>query len=160
VWGLGHCSIAGFCYESAAYVAGYCTKKIGGKKAKEHYDAREPEFCTMSKGRASYDPETGEYIPSGGLGYEFFENYTFDLYSHDCVVLRGGAKVSVPPYYDKLLQRSDPELYERVKTARRERYREGDGELPFSIDKSQLDRTESARIALFRNQLRKYENGH
>lgn len=161
-WPFGHSSIADFCYESAAYVAGYTAKKIGGSKAASHYDDRVPEFCTMSKGRAGHDPLTGEYLPAGGLGYAYFQDFHEDFYSRDYVVANG-ITCAVPAYYDRLLKRTNPEWLADLKSARiakaEEKSAESETGFTFSLERDQLDRTEKARVALFENTLRKYENG-
>lgn len=117
VWGLGHAWIGDLTFESAAYVACYCLKKVSGSKSwtdkkgvfhpskDEHYGARKPEYTTMSK--------------KPGIGANWLEagNNLFETYRDDSVVMRG-KEMMPPPYYDKLLERVDPALFERVKRER------------------------------------------
>ena len=49
LWTFGFSTIGDVTFESAAYVARYCTKKITGDKADEHYNGRSPEYVTMSR---------------------------------------------------------------------------------------------------------------
>lgn len=76
------------------------------------------------------DPETGEleetkkreYVTMSlrpyGLGQQWFEKYwRTDVYPQD-FVLYEGRKFKPPRYYDKLLEKKDPEMYERVKRKR------------------------------------------
>lgn len=42
LWPMGFSVLAGFSFESAAYTARYCVKKITGQKAESHYNGRTP----------------------------------------------------------------------------------------------------------------------
>lgn len=116
LWGKGRSEIGEVTFESAAYTARYCTKKITGDMAKDHYtvillDGRmveiEPEFAMMSLGRNRGD----------GIGAKHFDKYRDEIYPEDECVIRG--KRSKPPrYYDKLLEETDVDLYEEVKRNR------------------------------------------
>lgn len=56
LWGMGHCPVGNVTFDSAAYVARYCMKKVTGDLADAHYAVdtpngifqREPEFAHMS----------------------------------------------------------------------------------------------------------------
>lgn len=105
VWGFGFVTIGEVTFESAGYVARYCTKKITGKRAIAHYKGKEPEFALMSR------------MP--GIGKEWFEKYQTDVYPKDFVTLRG-IKMQPPRYYDDLLEKQSQNIYNRVKEARLE----------------------------------------
>lgn len=84
---LGQISVGKFNYDTAAYCAQYCTKKINGK-LKEFYKKFNvvPEFIRMSK----------------GLGKS---SYNDDLYDNGSIIIpsSGEAHVSaIPRYFDKL----------------------------------------------------------
>mgnify|MGYP001506359224 CR=1 FL=1 len=49
LWPYGHSVVSGFSFESAAYTARYCVKKINGNDAADHYGSRVPEFNAMSR---------------------------------------------------------------------------------------------------------------
>lgn len=99
LWGLGDTYIEDMNFKACAYVAGYITKRITGEKALDHYGLLKPEFATMSR--------------NPGLGAAWFDKYKTDIYPRDEVVLNG--KTSRPPkFYDSLLERSNPDLLERV----------------------------------------------
>lgn len=116
LWQRGHASVAALTYETAAYTARYVMKKITGPDAKKHYEridaetgevfARVPEFCLMS------------LRPAIGKGW--FERFSGELWPADSVIMQG-KEVSVPRYYDKLLERKDAEALAEVKSARQER---------------------------------------
>lgn len=102
----GHCYIGDVTFESAAYVARYCTKKITGKKADEYYSGRQPEYMTCSKKPA--------------IGKEWLDRYLSDVFPHDEIIMRG-KKMRVNRYYEKYLEKLDPEMLTSVKINREEK---------------------------------------
>lgn len=108
VWPYGRHRLSEVTFESAAYVARYCLKKITGTSAEDHYGDRTPEFQRSSK----------------GLGKDHFEKWTSDIYPSDHVVLPGRGSFLPPPYFDRLLEKVDPTLYSKVKKSRQEAHEE------------------------------------
>lgn len=102
----GYCYIGDVTFESAAYVARYCTKKITGKKADEYYSGRQPEYMTCSKKPA--------------IGKEWLDRYLSDVFPHDEIIMRG-KKMRVNRYYEKYLEKLDPEMLTSVKINREEK---------------------------------------
>ena len=98
LWGKGYCSVGNATFESAAYVARYCMKKINGK-ALEVRDA-----C----GLLPYERITDdlrlvelrhEYVTMSrrpGVGRSWFDKFYKDVYPHDYVICRGGVKLPPP----------------------------------------------------------------
>jgi len=106
LWPFGHSTVCDFSFETAAYVARYCTKKINGSQAVDHYGGRVPEFAGMSL--------------KPGIGKTWFDKYAkSDLFPHDNVISRG-ARSKPPRYYDVLRERADPDGFAKAKEARRE----------------------------------------
>lgn len=108
-WKKGFTSIGEVTFESAGYVARYCTKKITGKNKEKHYRDKEPEFALMSR------------MP--GIGYEWLKKYRSDIYPKDYFHL-DGKKMRPVKYYDRKLMRelSDKgryEEYEKIKERRK-----------------------------------------
>lgn len=101
LWPYGFSLIGGVTFESAAYVARYCLKKITGEQATEHYQGRRPEYATMSN----------------GIGAEWLEKFHRDVYPKDFVT-RDGIKMKPSRYYDELMEKWDPELMRRVRAER------------------------------------------
>lgn len=109
----GKCIIGKVTFESAAYVARYTTKKITGKRARDHYrpiitnDGREiervPEFSQMSK------------KPSIGKGW--FDKYYKDIYRHDVMSVRC-KNMRPPKYYDKEYEKMEPKKMAFIKVRR------------------------------------------
>jgi len=114
IWPWGFSSIADLSFESAAYVARYCLKKITGDESEHHYrhvnhDTGEVTQLTPEFARMSLKP---------GIGGRWFDLYSSDVYNgHDYVVVNG-KQCRPPRYFDRLLERSDPVRYEEVKTDR------------------------------------------
>ncbi len=88
LWPFGYHSFGMVTFDSAAYVARYCTKKITGPAAEVHYQGREPEFALMSR--------------RPGIGAPWLERFQQDVYPSDTVVLRDGLKLRPPKYFDNL----------------------------------------------------------
>lgn len=108
LWPFGYSSVSDFSFETAAYVARYCTKKITGKKSLEHYRGRLPEFAIY--------PTRG-----GGLGKPWFDKYgKTDVIPTDSCIARY-VKCGVPEYYDRLRSRFDPDGLAEAKRLRSER---------------------------------------
>jgi hypothetical protein len=143
LWTLGLSEIGNVTFESCAYVARYALKKITGSYANEHYADRltgeilPPEYVTMSR--------------RPGIAADWYKRFKSDAYPSDFLIVRG-AKVTPPKFYDRLLEKENPELYEKIKKRRRAnaRIREQDN------DSFRLPVKEScaeARIKLLRRTL-------
>lgn len=103
-WTQGMHRYSDVTFESAAYVARYHLKKISGPNAAAHYGDRIPEFVS----------------PGKGIGRSHFKAWKHDVYPSDSVVLPGRGAFLPPPYYDRLLEKTDPRLFESVKAKRSE----------------------------------------
>lgn len=111
---FGFTEISDVTFESCAYVARYCTKKINGSQAEEHYSIvdeqgnvykREPEFSTMSR--------------RPGIGLEWYEKYKdTDVWAHDRVHIRGNKFCTPPRYYGNKFEISNPVEYTSIKEKR------------------------------------------
>jgi hypothetical protein len=114
LWPYGFSTIGDVTFESAAYCARYCLKKINGDKKEEHYNyicpetgeiiKITPEYATMSRGNnyPAHDPRH-----TRGLGYSWFKKYQKDVFPHDYVVIRDKLKLSPPNYYLDLLNEEE-----------------------------------------------------
>lgn len=103
LWPHGNSIIGNATFESAAYVARYCTKKITGPLAKNHYNGRMPEYATMSR--------------KPGIGKLWLEKFTNDVFDNDFIIIRGH-KCKVPKYYDKCYDLTNPKEYGNIKANR------------------------------------------
>lgn len=106
-------------FESAAYVSRYATKKINGDRAEHHYKRVDPstgetiqllpEFATMSL--------------KPGIANDWYQKFNKDVYPADEVITRGSSS-KPPKFYDRQLEKQDPELYEKIKNRRIEKAKE------------------------------------
>jgi hypothetical protein len=110
----GFHEITSVTFETCAYVARYCVKKVNGEKADEHYTyldeqgnfhKRVPEYSTMSR------------RPGIGLGW-FNEFKDTDVYAWDEIIVRGHKKCKPPRYYDRKYEESNPFEYSKIKEKR------------------------------------------
>lgn len=121
MWGLGDCKIAAVTFETCAYVARYCLKKVDGvKREAGHYavyDAdgviheRLPEFSHMSR--------------RPGIGSTYFAKYGSEIKAHDSIIMNGKEVPSIR-YYDMKIEKDDPARFKEIKD-RRDARRSGDG---------------------------------
>jgi len=104
-WGNGRATISEVTFESAAYVARYSLKKHLGPGSKLQYAGKIPEYVTMSR--------------NPGIAADYFHQFHTDVYPYDEVVPGPGRPASLPPkYFDKLLEKVDPTLFEKIKLKR------------------------------------------
>lgn len=100
LWPWGYCLIGQVTFESAAYVARYCTKKITGKAAENHYRLIHPDT-----GEIHYrTPEYNQMSLRPAIGRPWLDRFFSDVYPKGvCVV---NAKTVKPPrYYDKVFKK-------------------------------------------------------
>ncbi len=125
LWSHGHAGIGEVTFESAAYVARYCLKKITGEDAEAHYRREYIEDVDGSAygektiplyGFVQLNPEFTHMSLKPGIGADFQKKWVDDIYPHDYVVINGH-KTKPPRYYDTLYKKQDPgeffELQER-----------------------------------------------
>lgn len=115
-WGMGLCSFGDITFESAAYTARYCTKKITGDKARDHYSTVDPETGEITE----RTPEFMGCSQRPAIGIPFLEKYGRDIYEKDQVILRG-KPMRPPRAYDKWAADNLPTLWENVRRSRFER---------------------------------------
>lgn len=113
VWDFGQSEIGSVTFESAAYVARYCTKVVNGPRAKDHYEVAD----VVSGEVQSLQPEYSTMSRRPGIGAGWFAKFRSDVYPSDQVVSRGFPG-KPPRYYDTLLEREDSQMLEEVKFGR------------------------------------------
>lgn len=120
IWTEGHAWIGELDVATCNYVAGYVMKKISGEKAETHYLRTDeagndfwiqPEFSLMSRNPA--------------IGKKWWERFHQDVSSADGV-WHHATKTKPPRYYDKLLERVNPGLHDRIKNQRLEKAEDKD----------------------------------
>lgn len=104
LWTEGFSSVGDVTAKSAAYVANYTNSKLSSAVLK--LNGFKPEFSQGSN--------------RPGIGKSWFDKYYTDWYPDDEVVV-AGFKQKPPKYYDKLLERINPEMFASVKASRIEK---------------------------------------
>lgn len=103
-WPNGYSMVCQVSWETCAYVARYCTKKLSGDFA-EFYQTFNilPEFALMSR--------------KPGIAYQYFEDHKDEIYRTDEIFLQmasGGKSVKPCRYYDKMYDLENPELMQLI----------------------------------------------
>jgi hypothetical protein len=115
LWGHGKVILGNISYHSANYIARYTTGKQGGKFKAGHYQRINP----ATGERYSVEPEFLLSSTTPAIGKRWFDKYWKDVYPADFVLYgQNNTKRMPPPYYDLLLSRAQPDIYEAVKAAR------------------------------------------
>lgn len=116
-WGMGHVTISPVTGKTALqYCAKYAQKVPNTKKAKKEWEItrpnQEPQFQLVSQ--------------RPGLGHDYFMKYKDNLYNQGQIHVRNANGVmkhyAIPKYFDRLLERYDPEKFEEL-TREREKFR-------------------------------------
>lgn len=115
LWPFGFSSIGEVTFESAAYVARYCMKKVTGDGAGLHYltDHVDPDTGEVF----SKVPEFNHMSLKPGIGAGWLEKWESDVYPQDYVIVRG-KKMKPPKYYDRRYSERAPLDFEAVQFAR------------------------------------------
>lgn len=110
IWQKGFVTVAEFNWNTAAYTSRYVMKKANGIDSDSYVALDiEPEKPRMSR--------------RPGIARSFYEAHFGSIYDLDEIVLpsgnNGSLKVVSPPrYFDEILKRDDPSLYEKIKADR------------------------------------------
>lgn len=106
-WGHGNVSCGDVCIKSIAYVCGYVLQKQYGADAKGHYDDRVAPYNTMSRRPA--------------IGQRWIDAYSGDVYGYDRIVTEDNKFLQPPKFYDKWLEKRDPDRLKQIKAERRDK---------------------------------------
>lgn len=115
LWPHGQHRIAELTWENAAYTARYVMKKITGQKKETHYTAINIETGEI----INLEPEFNDMSRRPGIGNNWYEKYKKSVYMEKRIGVRVRGAITAPPrYYDKLLQKQEPEKYKHIKQRR------------------------------------------
>jgi len=104
LWPDGFNILGDVTFDSAAYVARYCLKKVSGVRGVSAvYGDREPEFTAKSN--------------RPGLGTAYYLKYGNEVRAHDNVIVHG-KEVRPPRFYDSMTEVVDPALFLIIKKNR------------------------------------------
>ncbi len=115
LWPFGFSTVGEFTFETAAYVARYCVKKVTGELAREHYERVDVETGELVLLQSEYT--TMSRRP--GIGRYWFEEFGDEVFPSDEVIING--KVASPPrYYADIFEFHDPEGMDFVRAKRKD----------------------------------------
>lgn len=121
-WKLGHADFGvGVHADSAAYVAGYVTKKVTGKKADEVDENGLKPYELFDSATGEIIQRTPEYARMSrrpGLGAGFYDLYGHEIRRDDFVVV-DGKRLRVPKYYDNMSDTWDSAKHAAIRMERR-----------------------------------------
>lgn len=143
LWPLGFSSVGEVTFESAGYVARYTLKKVpvvrGSRDGEVESGVLVPRW---SRGVLQPVPEYMTMSRRPGIGAGWLAKYRSDVYPRDRVVVRGGAQMRPPRFYD---ERLSPEALSLVKEARRARAEE--------LNPEEVQRVAKVNRELFRRRM-------
>lgn len=147
LWPHGYAHLGSLNVRSAAYAARYVLKKVTGSNADRHYRRVDADGVVHE-----LVPEFARMSLRPGIASAWFRKFGADVTTFDYVV-HEGKKFAVPKYYDRLLEREDPDLLARWKEDRELRA------LPFRPDGSpdRLLVRETVEAARIKTLTRSYE---
>lgn len=115
LWKQGFAVHGEVSYQSAAYVARYCMKKVTGAKADDYYTRVDPDTGEVYW----IEPEYSAMSRRPGIGSEWYERYKSDFFPRDETPVPGrGVHPGTPRYYMEKLREVDPDVYDDVKQRR------------------------------------------
>ena len=106
IWGKGFITVGDMNYQSACYVARYCTKKMFNKVKNQDLKKAEiqPEFILMSR--------------NGGIGIKYWEQYQKKILENEGIILNSNGKIKckqIPRYFEKKYKEQDEIKFEKYK---------------------------------------------
>lgn len=111
-WGLGQVQIGELTYQSAQYCAGYIFKKKLGHAGKSAYKVVDLDGVVHD-----VSPEFARMSLKPGIGHDWYMRHRGDFHNWDKAV-HDGKLFPVPKYYDRLLERVDPQRLSDLREAR------------------------------------------
>lgn len=108
IWGKGFIDIEPAVWDTMAYVAGYCEKKLFGPIGEEIWATKGqlPVFAHMSR--------------NPGIGRIDFEENQEKYYKNDEIINSKGKSVKPPSYFDRLKDIGEEDVMKEIKEARKE----------------------------------------
>jgi len=141
LWPFGFSSIGDVTLASAKYVASYVGKKVFGNDEVQasHYRGRVPEYVSMSL--------------KPGIGFDWLQKFSSDIYPRDELILKGGYKCKPPKYYDRKYELTNPDEMAIILGSRERSGRNSPDNVP-----SRLEVREEIKLSKVKQLRRDYEN--
>jgi hypothetical protein len=113
LWPFGFTSIGSVTFESAAYVARYCLKKVTGDAALDYYLS-----CDSNGELLSVKPEYTTMSRRPGIAKGWLDKYMSDVYPKDHIVMNGFEQ-RPPRFYDTQYELGNAVDFARIKSERK-----------------------------------------
>lgn len=113
LWPYGFASVGACTFESAAYVARYCLKKVTGDASESHYSRLDLDTGEIYQ----LTPEFAHMSLKPGIGYGWYEKFGSEVYHTDKVLI-DGQLVKPPKFYDKKQKKLHPDDFEEIQMKR------------------------------------------
>lgn len=128
LWRFGFSTIGTVTFESAAYVARYCVKKIKeSPKTKTSYQGHYIRYDDESGYETKLQEEYATMSRRPGIANTWIKKYGLQTLTHDSVIMNG--KEQKPPkYYEAIMEEIEPFMLEENKKKRLEKALEKKGE--------------------------------
>lgn len=123
-WNLGFTSVGDLTFQSAAYVARYCMKKLSPGNSVESKQKFEDKYGRTDPATGEFSIVKPEFINMSrrpGIGASWLKKYKSDVYPGDSIRLNG-KKMPVPRFYDSQIPDAEIAIYKaqrRLKIDRR-----------------------------------------
>jgi len=121
LWPYGFSTIGTITFESAAYVARYCMKKVNGPLAEredEHGLTYYQNFCQYTGEIIDMQSEYSTMSRRPGIAAKWLEQNLTDVYPKDFITINRGQKVRPPKFYDSMYEKIYPSDFRKLKLAR------------------------------------------
>lgn len=118
LWPYGFSTTGHVTYQTAAYVARYTIKKIGGDTAADHYTRVHPVSGQMVRVK----PEFSTQSRRPGVGSAWFDTFKSDIYPCDFVIVDGKPH-PVPKFYHLKLAEEEQTASKRKRVAHANKHR-------------------------------------
>lgn len=119
LWPHGHINYGTLTWDSAAYCAGYITKKFNSNQCEDRLTWKDP----LTNKIRPKEPEFANMSLKPAIGQKWIEDHHADAYSHDYVIVKGKRR-ALPRFYDRWMEQRDPELMAHIKDKRQLEFQE------------------------------------
>lgn len=121
LWQAGISQIGTVTFQSAAYVARYCVKKITGDMAKSHYEWVSPDGEVFNRVPEFFQPSL-----KPGIGKGWYDRFgETDIFAWDEMIVNG-KKMKVPRYYEGLYELNNRPRLAKIRRKRIDNARPSD----------------------------------
>lgn len=131
IWHKGFITLENVTWDTIAYTAGYCQKKMFGELREEYYKQKGqlPVFAQMSR--------------RPGIGRKYFEKNYKSIYECDEIINSKGMPVRPPSYFDRLMDAGEHDFMQSLKQKRTEN---AENKIKLKLSKTDLTLKEQLRI--------------